>query len=70
VSLDASSWPEFAAEVMARFPALADQILSDRGSIERGFLLVVNGDVSRSGIEPLVLCPTDRLYVIAQIAGG
>jgi hypothetical protein len=70
VVLDATSWPEAAKELRARFPVLADQILSDFDRIKSGFVLVVNDEITTNDDAQRVLDPTDRLYLIAQIAGG
>lgn len=70
VSLDATMWPDLVREVRKRFPALAELVFSNYGSVQNGFVLVLNNDIMSKGDPPLVLHPTDRLFLIAQIAGG
>lgn len=68
-SLDASSWAEAVMEIRRRFPALAERVLAQDGSIRGGFLLVVNDEVTPRASLPLV-SQGDELALIAQIAGG
>lgn len=69
VALSASSWPQAAGEIRNRFPALAERVLTERDEMASGFVLVVNDAVvARS--QRVNVAEGDKLFVLAQIAGG
>jgi molybdopterin converting factor small subunit len=70
VALAAGSWSNVVDEVRARFPELADRVLTNAGTVAPGFILVVNGEVLPRGTTPADLEPDDELALIPGLAGG
>lgn len=70
LDVSAGSWTEFVREVRLRFPLLAAQTIDDDGRVREGFILAFNGAVVRNGRYPVHLSATDRIALVAQIAGG
>jgi len=70
LSLSAPTWPEATHELRARFPQLAQRILTETGSLAEGFLVALNGTLLARGESPRDLGTEDEIHVIAQMAGG
>jgi molybdopterin converting factor small subunit len=70
LSLDACTWPEATRELRARFPQLAQRILTESDSLAEGFLVAVNGALLAGTDPPRNLAAADEIHVIAQMAGG
>jgi hypothetical protein len=68
--LSARDWPEATRELRARFPQLAQRILTESGSIAEGFLVALNGTLLGCSESPSNLAAEDEIHVIAQLAGG
>jgi hypothetical protein len=69
-TVDADDWTGTVAVLRARFPRLAERVLTDVGTVRPGFLVAVN-DVVGTGDEPVpVIRPGDELFLLAQISGG
>jgi hypothetical protein len=69
-TVDADDWSGTVAVLRARFPRLADRVLTEAGTVRPGFLVAVN-DVVGTGDEPVpVIRPGDELFLLAQISGG
>jgi molybdopterin converting factor small subunit len=70
VRLDASDWAGAVAEIRARFPRLAERVLTGCGRVRPGFVLVVNDVITPAQeIEPAIRAH-DEVVLLAQIAGG
>ena len=70
VRLNATVWADLVDEVRGRFPTLAELIFSSSGALGNGFVLVLNNSVVASDQVPERLDQDDRVYLLAQIAGG
>jgi sulfur carrier protein ThiS len=70
LSLSARTWPEATRELRARFPQLAQRILTESGSLAEGFLVALNGSLLPRGESPRAFGGDDDIHVIAQMAGG
>ncbi len=70
VDVSAASWPQLATELRARFPALAERVLTASDELASGFVLVVNDEVLASRVATGVFRDEDEVCFIAAIAGG
>ena len=71
VRLDARNWGEFADEMRARYPLVANRVLTDAGTLTPGFVLVVN-DQALPAHSPRAyeVGDGDDVAVIVALAGG
>jgi molybdopterin converting factor small subunit len=70
LSVGPGPWPEIVAELRARFPRLAERVLTASGTIGDGFALVVNNEAIQRDCAGLELRNGDEFSIIAAIAGG
>jgi hypothetical protein len=70
LALAAGDWSEATRELRARFPQLAQRILTESGSLAEGFVVALNGALLDRGESPSKLREGDQLHVFAQMAGG
>lgn len=70
VPLTPGSWQQITGEIRARFPLLAERILTEPSGLTRGFVLVVNGQVIKSEYTSLEFGNEDELFILPAMAGG
>jgi len=71
VRLDARNWPELADEMRARYPLVAERVLTDAGTLTPGFVLVVNDQaVPTHNSSAYEVGDGDEVAVIVALAGG
>lgn len=69
--LAAATWTEFVSELRARFPTLANRIITEADALSSGYALVINDEVTQSHLAPsLTFDSSDQILVIAALAGG
>lgn len=69
VVIDAEDWAGTVQQIRARFPRLADRVLTPADEVRIGFLVAVNDVVGAPGERPRVRAG-DEVFLFAQIAGG
>ncbi|MBV9957663.1 MAG: MoaD/ThiS family protein [Acidobacteria bacterium] len=70
VSLNSGSWKDLVLEIQARFPLLAERVLTESGSLASGFVLAVNDEIIRRDFDSLKFNGGDEFSIIAAMAGG
>jgi sulfur carrier protein ThiS len=70
VQLNPGSWEQVAREIQARFPHLAERVLSESTRLSTSCLLAVNGEVVKNGYAALHFHSGDEIAIIAAMAGG
>src|SRR4051812_19299053 len=70
VLLNPGSWSELVQEIRDRFPLLAQRVLVESVRMNAGFVLVINGEIRRTGYESLDFRDGEEIVIIAALAGG
>lgn len=70
LALDAESWRDVVVEVRARFPVLADRVLTESDSVAAGFALVVNDEIVPVQQAAMEVHDSDEISLLPVIAGG